>query len=284
MSYSDYQRQVREYQRKVDDYNRQVARENQRRVDDYNREMKRRVDEYNRQVERENQRAVDEYNRQARRHNEEVQRQVDKANRENQRQLDAYNRQVTSVNQHNRKVDASNKAVITDLARRLNTTRYSPQEEELSQRIAEAVAAHDDREWDIFLSYAQIDGAQVGRELCAHLKDLGVRVWFDEVVLQPGGSQARQMDRGLAKAHCGVALLTPAYIAGRFWTERELGALLGKSTLIPVFHNVTVDQVKEYSGILPDLVGFETVKHSVAEIADKIADAVLRQDSLTGGS
>ena len=177
-------------------------------------------------------------------------------------------------------VDARNKTVIAESDSTAQHHAYSPEEDQLAERVAEAIAAHDDREWDIFLSYAQIDGAQMGRELCAHLQRLGVRVWFDEVVLQPGVSQARQMDRGLAKAHCGVALLTPAYIAGRFWTERELGALLGKSTLIPVLNDVTFNQVREYSGILPDLVGFETAKHSVAEIADKIADAVLRR----GGS
>lgn len=280
MSYSDYQRQVREYQRKIDDHNRKVAREYERQVNDYNRK----VDAHNRQVVRDRQRAIDEYNRQARRHNEEVQRRVDKANQENQRQLDAYNRHVVSVNDHNRKVDAQNKAAIADLSQRLNSVRYSPQEEELAQRVAEAVAAQDAREWDIFLSYAQIDGAEVGRELCALLQELGVRVWFDEVVLQPGVSQALQMDKGLAQAHCGIALLTPAYIAGRFWTERELGALLGKKTLIPVLHGVNFKQVAEYSGILPDLVGFETAEHSIAEIADKIAQAVLRQGSLAGGS
>jgi len=42
--------------------------------------------------------------------------------------------------------------------------------------------------------------------LCTHLQGLGIRVWFDEVVIEPGASQALQMDRGLAKAHCGIAL------------------------------------------------------------------------------
>lgn len=269
MSNNDFERWVREYNREVE------------RV---NRENKRRIDDYNRQVDRENRRRVDEYNRQARRQNEEVQRRVDKANRDNQRELDAYNRHVTSVNQHNRQVDAAQKTTIADLAQRLNATRYSPQEEQLAARIAEVIAAHDPRQWDVFLSYARIDGSDVGRELRSQLEALGVRVWFDEVAIQPGKSQARQMDQGLAKALCGIALLTPAYIAGRFWTERELGALLSKNTLIPVLHEVTFDEVKEYSGILPDLAGFETARHSVAEIADKIADAVLRKSSLPGGS
>jgi len=258
-----------DYQRRINEYNREVAQ--------HNREVQRRIDDHNRKVARENQRRVDEYNRQAKRHNDEVRRQVEKAQRENVRAINDHNRQVTQVNQHNRQVDARNRALIADLARRLNSTQYSPQEEQLAERVAEVVAAQDPREWDVFLSYAQIDGAGVGRDLCARLESLGVRVWFDEVVIEPGVSQARQMDRGLTKAHCGLALLTPAYVAGRFWTERELGVLLGKDTLIPVAHGVTFQEVKQYSGMLSDLAGFETSRHSVEEIADKIAAAVLRR-------
>ena len=87
------------------------------------------------------------------------------------------------------------------------------------------------------------------------------------------------MDQGLRKARSGIALLTPAHLAGRFWTERELGVLLGKSTLIPVLHNVTFDDVKEYSGILPNLAGFETSRDSIVEIAGKIAAAILVVDA-----
>jgi D-alanyl-D-alanine carboxypeptidase len=65
----------------------------------------------------------------------------------------------------------------------------------------------------------------------------------------------------------------------RFWTERELGALLSKETLIPVLHNVTFEGVKQYSGILPDLAGFTTAQVSIADIAKKIAAAVLIDDS-----
>lgn len=91
----------------------------------------------------------------------------------------------------------------------------------------------------------------------------------------PGRSQSLQMDAGLRKARSGIALLTPAYLAGRFWTERELGALLSKDTLIPVLHNVTFEDVRQYSGILPDLAGFSTDRDSIQDIASKIAAAVI---------
>jgi hypothetical protein len=83
-------------------------------------------------------------------------------------------------------------------------------------------------------------------------------------------------------ARCGIALPTPAYLTGRFWTERELGALLHKSTLLPVLHNVTFEQVAEDSGILPDLGGFAPSRDSVDVIAEKIAAAILL-DSVEDG-
>ncbi|WP_029154000.1 toll/interleukin-1 receptor domain-containing protein, partial [Microbacterium gubbeenense] len=131
----------------------------------------------------------------------------------------------------------------------------------------------------LFLSYARIDGSRVATELKSEVEELGVRVWFDEVAIVPGRSQSLQMDKGLRAARSGVVLLTPAYLTGRFWTERELGVLLGKSTLIPVLNEVTFKDVAEYSGFLPDLAGFETARDSVQVIAEKIATAVMPAES-----
>lgn len=234
--------------------------------------MKRGIDRVN----RENKRRVDAYNRKVDAHNK---REVDRVNRENKRRVDAYNRDVAA---HNRKADAHNKKVIAEINRQLRAAsagpRYTPSEEALAERVQVALPDRDEREWDSFLSYAQIDGAEVGAELRDRLHELGVSVWFDELTIVPGKSQALQMDKGLQKARAGIVLLTPAYVAGRFWTERELGALLGKETLIPVLHNVTFEQVAEYSGILPDLAGFETSRDPVEVIAQKIAAALLAED------
>lgn len=216
-----------------------------------------------------------------------INREIDRANREGQRRIDQHNRKAEQHNkreiaEHNRRVDranAHNAALFADLNRQLREARsgprYTAREEALADRIQHAIPARDDREWDTFLSYARIDGAELGEQLRDHLEALGVSCWFDEIAIVPGQSQSLQMDRGLQRARAGVVLLTPAYLVGRFWTERELGALLHKETLIPVLHGVTFDQVKEYSGILPDLAGFETSRDSAETIAKKIAAAVL---------
>jgi hypothetical protein len=228
-------------------------------------QVKRQIDEVNRK----NQRAVDDYNRKARAHNQAV--------------VSKHNQQVRAHNQEVRRVNAHNARVVGDLQKQLRSTgagtRYTPSEQALADRVQESLVSRDEREWDVFLSYARIDGAAMAEALRSALEELGVRVWFDEVAIIPGKSQSLQMDQGLRKARAGVVLLTPAYLVGRFWTERELGALLRKETLIPVLHGVTFKQVEEYSGILPDLAGFETERDDVYSIADKIAAAVLPADS-----
>jgi hypothetical protein len=228
----------------------------------------------------------------------EVKRQVADANRKNQRIVDDYNRKavahnkrvVDQINQRAnvrnaevRRVNAHNARVVGDLQKQLRSTgagpRYTPPEQALADRVQESMAPRDDREWDVFLSYARIDGAEVANALRLSLETLGVRVWFDEIAIVPGKSQSLQMDQGLRKARAGVVLLTPAYLVGRFWTERELGALLHKNTLIPVLQGVSFKEVEEYSGILPDLAGFETARDDIESIADKIAGAVLPADA-----
>lgn len=221
--------------------------------------------------------------------NRELQREVDRVNRENQRRVDAYNRRVEQHNRkviadHNRDVDRVNRhnaAVVGELKRELVASpraRYTMAEQGLADRVRDAIPARGDREVDLFLSYARIDGSKIGAALCQALRERGVCVWFDEIAISPGTSQSRQMDRGLQRARAGVVLLTPAYVAGRFWTERELGALLHKSLLIPVLHNVTFAEVAEYSGILPDLAGFETSRDSIDVIADKVASVLEPSD------
>lgn len=246
--------------------------------------------EFNRQL-RAAQRQAEQ---QAKREMQRIQRQVDAANKKAvaglNRQVDAHNRKAEAHNlkviadhnrqvaDHNRRADAHNQKVIKEINRRLAAAsrpqvRYTAEDAALVERVQEAIVL-DDRDYDVFLNYARIDGAEVAGELCRHLQDLGIRVWFDEIAIQPGKSQSLQMDHGLRKARAGVALLTPAYLTGRFWVERELGALLSKETLIPVLHKVTFTDVKQYSGILPDLAGFETARDTVFDIAAKIAAAV----------
>lgn len=57
-------------------------------------------------------------------------------------------------------------------------------------------------------------------------------------------------------------------------SERELGALLHKDTVIPVAHGVTFEEISDRYPLVGDLLGYETAVDSISVIAEKIAYAV----------
>lgn len=255
---------------------RRAEQEARREAQQFEREYNREVDRVN----RENKRRADEHSRKVEAHNRQVDREYKRAVEAENRRIEAHNKKV--IENLNRQLEARDKAFVADINRQLRAASttgptYTAREAALADRLQTALPPRDERELDAFLSYAKIDGEEVGEELVGHLDELGARVWFAPVSIEPGKSQALQIDKGLVKSRAGIVLLTPAFVAGRFWTERELGPLLGKDTLIPVLHKVTFEQVAEYSGVLPDLAGFETARDSVEVIAQKIAAALLNE-------
>lgn len=85
---------------------------------------------------------------------------------------------------------------------------------------------------------------------------------FDEIAITPGTSQVSP--DGQRPAAGWIVLLTPAYVAGRFWTERELGAVLHKALLIPVLHNAGSSRTSR----------LRDIEDSIDVIAEKIAAVV----------
>lgn len=72
--------------------------------------------------------------------------------------------------------------------------------------------------FDLFISYrhAAPDKGWVRGRLAPRLEACGLRVWLDEHALVPGRSLLAQMERGVLESRYTVAVLTPAYLAGRF--------------------------------------------------------------------
>ncbi|MGA6220045.1 toll/interleukin-1 receptor domain-containing protein [Streptomyces umbrinus] len=180
------------------------------------------------------------------------------------------------VSDHNRKAERHNRQQLAKLKQsRSSSVSFTVEEQHLVERVQDAIAEQDEREIDVFLSYARSDGADVAEQLRSGLEALDVEVWFDDVAIRAGQSLAREMDNGITRARAGVTLLTEAYLSRRFWTERELGALLHKDTVIPVLHGVSFGDVAKFSSFLKDRKGFSTEYDSVEEITQKIANAVL---------
>ncbi len=155
------------------------------------------------------------------------------------------------------------------------TSRVTGIEDALLDRVRHDVASDPvGREHDVFLSHAFADN-EVATQLYDELKARGLDTWFDGAELHLGESLMRQIDRGIARSRCGVLLITEAFLEGRFWTEREMTALVGgRRRVIPVLHGVTFEDLSAYSPILSDFVGLDMDLHGLGEIADQITAAL----------
>lgn len=129
---------------------------------------------------------------------------------------------------------------------------------------------------DVFISHASEDKEEIVRPLANALIERGVDVWYDEFTLRIGDSLRQKIDRGVASSKVGLVVLSPSFIA-KGWTNYELDGIVtrtvsGEQILLPIWHNITKQQVIDFSPSLADKVARSTATHTVDNIAAEIAD------------
>jgi len=152
----------------------------------------------------------------------------------------------------------------------------------LIQKREEAPNSTDDeiivRKFDVFISHASEDKATLVGPLVHALQDEGLTVWYDEFELKLGDSLRRKIDKGLATSRFGIVVLSKDFIK-KGWTNYELDGLItnsinGKQIILPIWHNITKQEVIEFSPSLADKVARNTSSYTVEEIAAEIADLI----------
>lgn len=106
----------------------------------------------------------------------------------------------------------------------------------------------------------------------------GLKVWYDEFELKIGDSLRRKIDKGLAKSKFGVVVLSKAFIK-KGWTNYELDGIItktntGEQVMLPIWHNITKNEVIEFSPSIADKVARNTASNTIEEIADEISDLI----------
>lgn len=135
------------------------------------------------------------------------------------------------------------------------------------------------KEYDVFISHASEDKNSVVRPLAVALKNKGINVWYDEFELKIGDSLRRKIDQGLSKSKFGIVVISRSFIK-KGWTNYELDGLMtkaisGQQTLLPIWHDITKQEVIDYSPSLADKVARNTSQETVEEIAEEIAELIL---------
>lgn len=181
--------------------------------------------------------------------------------------------------------DLSNQAKTTQ--RKLETASrkrtipsgvYSRPVEELFYTLDERrkpEAAESSAMYDVFISHASEDKKDFVDPLVEKLQDSGVRVWYDTLEMQWGKSLREQIDNGIKRSKFAILVLSKSFFAKK-WPQRELDGILAKegisgSVPLPIWHNITQEELYEFSPTLTGLFAYSTDKYSIEDICKALS-------------
>lgn len=129
-----------------------------------------------------------------------------------------------------------------------------------------------DKAYDIFISYASDDSEYVDK-LEKALEDAGFSIWRDKSSIGWGQPIRQSIDNGLVKSKFGLIVISSKYIE-KYWTGYELDGILNKESatgrhmVLPLWHNVTKDEIDKKSPSLSNRLALDTRINSLDEIVE----------------
>ena len=137
--------------------------------------------------------------------------------------------------------------------------------------------------YDVFISHASEDKAAFVQPLVEALQDSGVRVWYDALDMQWGISLREQIDNGIKRSKYAILVFSKNFFAKK-WPKRELDGILAKeevtgTTPLPIWYNISYEDVYEFSPTLSGLYSLSTNKYSIPDIC-KAFRLILDKESI----
>lgn len=137
--------------------------------------------------------------------------------------------------------------------------------------------------FDLFISHASEDKQEIAEPLAEALREQGISVWIDTQQLTVGDSLYRKISEGLANSRYGVVILSPSFFA-KPWPQDELDGLAarehasGDKVILPLWHRVTVDDVRSRSPMLAGRLALSTAVMSLDDIVAGLLKVLRSED------
>lgn len=155
--------------------------------------------------------------------------------------------------------------------------------EELSEEVRKATNNKEIR-YDVFISHSNKDKEEVVTELSTFLINKGLRVFEDVRELEIGDSTTGKINNAILNSKFAIVVISENFFESG-WSHYEFTSFLKmhieeKSVvLLPIWHNVSYEQVREYNPYLTDLHALETSKFSINQISDSIYRVIEKSQS-----
>lgn len=168
---------------------------------------------------------------------------------------------------HESDLDFNSKLILTKLCDSNKIIITLRSREYVKNRIQEqkpiAFISHDSRDKDL-----------IARPIYSGLANRLTTVWFDEYSLQPGQSLRESIEKGIKEAKKCILILTPNFLTNSGWTKKEFDSIFTRemiysdNILLPIWFNVTPNEVYEYSPSLADRIALIWPKYEEGKKAE----------------
>lgn len=138
------------------------------------------------------------------------------------------------------------------------------------------------KKFDVFICHASEDKDSFVSPLAEHLRSEGLEVWYDDFTLKLGDSIRQKIDRGLYDSRYGLVVISKSFFQKK-WPQRELDGLFarevnGEKVILPIWHQVTMEDVVKYSPMLADRFAMSS-DESLEKIVQEILEVVVKRTS-----
>jgi len=112
-----------------------------------------------------------------------------------------------------------------------------------------------------FISHDSRDKATVAEPIAVGLQKLMCPVWYDQFALKVGDSLRESIERGIKEANTCILILSKNFFSNNGWTKAEFDSIYTKEiiekkrVMLPVWVDISKEEVYEYSPRLADRVG-----------------------------
>lgn len=137
-------------------------------------------------------------------------------------------------------------------------------------------------EYDVFISHANKDKADLIEELYQSLSKLGISIFYDKESLEWGDNWKERILNGTKKAEFAIIVISENFF-DREWTERELSEFLnrqnrnGQKLILPIVHNNTMQQLQEKYPNVADIQAIDSSKYNCDQIALLFAKQLIKR-------
>src|SRR5699024_8802652 len=159
----------------------------------------------------------------------------------------------------------------SEMSRKLN---------ELSMDVKHSVQEKELIEFDVFLSHSSLDKDIFVTELSEELSNKGLKVFEDVKVFKIGQSQTDMMNMGILNSRFVIVFLSANFIKSG-WSDYEFKSFLNREInekrviILPIWHDLSVEEERQYNPYLVDKFALDTQKFSMEEIVEHINQVVI---------